>query len=759
MKAPDLRGPIVRKAVRPKVTTEGVEAKGYKAENTAPQGKPQAGKWVWLAGEGHATLFRKEVTVKRVPKQALAYLSADNAYRLWINGVLVARGPADIGMDYHRVPTGKYFYDTVDIAPYLKPGVNTVAAEVFFTKLIGWEGSRGQGGFFLDAPGITTTDATWQAAPCKHWVKKSNWHYEAAAEPDGWRESGFDASGWSAATLIPDLWQPFVPSQIPARMEVMYPSLPPNPRPAGGQAGIILFSPPSDGGRGGGQPQRIRWDRVLPAYLSFVIKGGKGATLTIEPNEPNAPGHHRMATATLAGGIQTFELPFMDSFSVVNLSAKNVTEPLEILDIRASFVSQPVAYRGSFACSDPALTRLWSVCRWATQICLQTHHLDSPHHQEPISDPGDYLIASLVNYAAFFQPALTVQDSRKYAWILEQCKNQNFHTSYALLWLQMVLDYWDHTGEDSLVRELAPQIHSLLDTFTGYIGKNGLISEAPNYMFMDWVDIAGFPGHHPPAVIGQGYMTAFFYRALADGIRVAELMRDAARVQAFTRTRTELLAAFERELWVPEKGLYRDGKPFQTHVKPGQWLPADKEIETFTAHLQFLAALYDLAPKERQAAIVEKAITAANFTCQPYFMHFVFAALAHTGLFEKYAPEQLKRWKIIEDTQSLREMWDRGDLSHSWGGTPLYQLTTEVLGVRPTSPGFATFTVTPKPMELSWAKGVVPTPHGEIRVEWRKQGSQLTLVLTVPKGCQATVTLPGSEKATIFGPGVGKLLA
>ena len=155
MKTSDPRGPIVRKAVQPRITAEGVEANGYKAEDTAPRGKPQAGKWVWLVGESHAALFRKEVTVKRVPKQALAYLSADNAYRLWINGVLVARGPADIGMDYHRVPTGKWFYDTVDISPYLRPGVNTVAAEVFFTKLIGWEGSRGQGGFFLDAPGIT----------------------------------------------------------------------------------------------------------------------------------------------------------------------------------------------------------------------------------------------------------------------------------------------------------------------------------------------------------------------------------------------------------------------------------------------------------------------------------------------------------------------------------------------------------------------------------------------------------------------------
>lgn len=737
METPDSRGPIVHKNVRPRVSLEGVEAVGYRTPPLTLAKSPTQGKWIWLAAPAPVALFRKELTLARSPKTALAAVSADNAYRLWINGRLVARGPADIGMDYHRVPTGKWFYDTVELAPYLKRGKNVIAVEVFFEKLIGWEGSRGQGGFLLDAPEIVATDSTWQALPATHWVKRDHWHYIAEREPIGWRLPNFSTDGWEGATVVEDRWQPLLASTIPPRMEVVYPRLTKTlPRWTGG----------------GGATARIRWDRVLSAYLSFEIRGGKGATLTIEPNEPDAPGHHRMVTVELAGGRQVFELPFMDSFSVVNLTAKNVTEPLEILDIRASFVSQPVAYRGSFSCSDPELTRLWSVCRWATQICLQTHHLDSPHHQEPISDPGDYLIASLVNYATFFQSALTVQDSRKYAWILEQCKNQNFHTSYALLWLQMVLDYWDHTGDDSLVRELTPQIHSLLDTFTGYIGKNGLLSEAPNYMFLDWVEIAGFPGHHPPAVIGQGYLTAFFYRALADGIRVAERTKDTGRTERYKQLRQQLAVAFERELWVPEKGLYRDGKPFQSSVKPGQWLPADKEIETTTAHLQFLAALYDLAPRERQAAIVEKALAAPNFTCQPYFMHFVFAALAHVGLFEKYAMPQLKRWKIVEETRSLREMWDRGDLSHSWGATPLYQLTTQVLGVRPTAPGFTRFVVAPQTCGLTWAKGAVPTPHGELHVSWREQSKGLELELTVPRGCQVEVQLPGGV-AQIRGAG------
>jgi alpha-L-rhamnosidase len=119
---------------------------------------------------------------------------------------------------------------------------------------------------------------------------------------------------------------------------------------------------------------------------------------------------------------------------------------------------------------------------------------------------------------------------------------QTFHTSYRLYWLQALLNYYDYTGDRSVIDELAPAVYRLVDRFTGYIGKNGIISEAPNYRFMDWVTVhddknttIAFACHHPPAVIRQGYMTALFYRALADGIRVAELAGDLAACRARCR--------------------------------------------------------------------------------------------------------------------------------------------------------------------------------------------------------------------------------
>ena len=175
-------------------------------------------------------------------------------------------------------------------------------------------------------------------------------------------------------------------------------------------------------------------------------------------------------------------------------------------------------------------------------------------------------IESIENYYTFGEPWLARQDLRKIGGILRQLEYKNFHTSYSLLWLQMLMAYYDYTGDIALVKELAPEVHGLLDTYASWRGKNGLISEAPNYMFMDWVTISGFGCHHPPAVIGQGYLTAFYYRGLRDAQRVAELTGDKSRAKNYNKIRGEVIKAFNRELWNANEGLYRDGKPFQTSL-------------------------------------------------------------------------------------------------------------------------------------------------------------------------------------------------
>ena len=71
---------------------------------------------------------------------------------------------------------------------------------------------------------------------------------------------------------------------------------------------------------------------------------------------------------------------------------------------------------------------------------------------------------------------------------------------------------------------------------------------------------------------------------------------------------------------------------------------------------------------------------------------------------------------------------------HGWSSGAGPVLVEYVLGVQPTSPGFATFTVTPHSGDLTSACGVVPTPHGPIKVAWKFVNSRLALTVDAPPG-------------------------
>ncbi len=730
----DPRGPVNYSGMTVTVDDQGVQARNYQFQNDVVKPAPWSAHWIWSASETTATpgpaaaMFRKEITLATAPQSVSAWLTADMKYRLYINGRLASRGPVDIGRDYQGGSTHRWFYDARDLAAYFTAGTNVIAAEVFSQTPNSFTVSRGHAGFLFEAA-ITgadgrvttvTSDPTWHALPA--WQFPRSTTYDAAKEPAGWRQSGFDDSCWPNSLEVPDVWETLIPSEIPPLMETRYPVA----RIEGLPASRVFTN---DGSF------KVVFDRVLSAYPTLVVRGGAGAELSFKAHSENR--------VKLDGRELRFEFPFLTEIAPsLTFDLKNVTSPVEIVDVGANFTSQPLAYRGEFACNDEKLNRLWDVSRWAVQICLQTHHLDSPGHQEPISDAGDYVIESMVNHYAFAQPWLARQDLRKFAWLLQDEHYHNFHTSYSIAWLQMLMDYYDYTGDESLVRELTPYVHGLLDTYASWRGTNGILSEAPNYMFMDWVNIAGIPCHHPPAVIGQGYLTALYYHGLELGVRVAALNGDTQRVEQYNAWRRELSAAFNRELWVADKGLYRDGRPFQTHVKPSRWLPADKDIETFSPHVNLLAVLYNLAPAAQQPAIVQKTLLEKPLKVQPWFMHWVFPAIDHAGLFDACGTALLRRWQIVPETQSFREMWASGDFSHGWGATPLVQMSARILGVTPASPGFKSILIRPTLCDLQWAQGRVPTPHGEVVVAWKLGTNQLDLEVTVPAETTAEVVLP-----------------
>ena len=88
------------------------------------------GKWIWTSDAvptsgqvGQFINMRKTFTLKKVPDSAVSRIAVQSRYWMWINGEMVVyEGQLNMGPDKNS-----WYYDTVDIAPYLKEGENIIA--------------------------------------------------------------------------------------------------------------------------------------------------------------------------------------------------------------------------------------------------------------------------------------------------------------------------------------------------------------------------------------------------------------------------------------------------------------------------------------------------------------------------------------------------------------------------------------------------------------------------------------------------------
>ena len=68
-------------------------------------------------------LFRRTFSLESKPEKFVIHLSADNRYRLYVNGDYIISGPSSSDINHYR-------YETLNIAAHLQTGNNTIAVEV-----------------------------------------------------------------------------------------------------------------------------------------------------------------------------------------------------------------------------------------------------------------------------------------------------------------------------------------------------------------------------------------------------------------------------------------------------------------------------------------------------------------------------------------------------------------------------------------------------------------------------------------------------
>jgi alpha-L-rhamnosidase len=192
-----------------------IRLEGYRQTDINPElltGRWKA-HWISMPGEP-ANVYgvyhmRKTFELDEVPSRFIVHVTADNRYKLYLNGRFVSLGPA-------RGDIYNWNFETVDLAPYLIKGKNVLAAVIwnYAEQKPVAQISFNQTGFLLqgntEVETVVNTDASWL---CMKNEAYAPWHkpvlgyyvagpgelLSASKYPWGWEQSAYDDSKWLPA--------------------------------------------------------------------------------------------------------------------------------------------------------------------------------------------------------------------------------------------------------------------------------------------------------------------------------------------------------------------------------------------------------------------------------------------------------------------------------------------------------------------------------------------------------------------------------
>jgi alpha-L-rhamnosidase len=427
------------------------------------------------------------------------------------------------------------------------------------------------------------------------------------------------------------------------------------------------------------------------------------------------------------------------------LTLQHMTGPVRIRTLQTVFSTIPPVRRGSFACSDPLLTRIWEVGRHTLRCCSEDTFTDCPTYEQTYW-VGDGRNEAMINYAAFGDVALTRRCAELPAQSLfrQQLPESqvpsawdNILTAWSLLWVQMVEEHYRFSGDLDYLKEIFPAVRTTLRNCKISLSDDrGLLSISAWNMF-DW---AGQDSGHDVVTHNQ----MFLVEALRRAVIMAREVGAGDDAEYFERYRSDLIAAINEHLWDDKRGAYIDS--IHDDGKPST---------TISQQTNSLAIAYDVADGERLERIKNVPVKPPPGMVKvgsPFAMFYIFEALAKSGRYADILAIIRDRWGQMIDKGATtfwetfpgynKEWWTRS-YCHAWSAAPTYFLTRYALGVWGDAPGCTTVRIAPEPVDLTWARGTLPTPHGVVQVAWEKKDDKFSLSAKLPPGVQGVVELPG----------------
>lgn len=738
---------------------------------------------------------RRSFSLESRPDRAVLAASADSKYKLYVNGVYVGKGPVRSGDGYVYYDTHEItglLRPGLNAVAFLVHhfGESTFgyvpAAPGLICRLDIQHGDRVE---------TIVTDETWKVCHALDWTSEGDRMsprlgfqevYDAERLTADWNSADASEESWSSAVVVgrpPSApWGELRAREIPLLAEERFlpsgvvgvfnspefdrdtpvPKLPDimaaaelSPLTAGRVEDVRALMAP-DGltvvrtPRGGtGVVVILDFGREVFGNVELGIADSGGGCIDLGYGElledgrvkPNRADTKYLDRVMLGEGRLAWQSFEPRAFRYMQLEFRGLRRPVALEYVRINQTTYPAESVGVFECSDSLLNEIWRVGAYTTRLCMEDTFIDCPW-RERAQWWGDARIESRVAYYAFGDTELLAQGLRQIAhsqkpdgsvMAMYPAGEERMLPDYSLIWVFSLLDYYAFSDDAELIEEVYPNVRRLMEWFRGFEDQDGLLSDVPGWLFIDWADLEK-----------QGEVTAlncFYYQALRVASVVAGIAGEQEDGAAYLEAADRLRRAINKYLYSPRRGLYADCRV------------DGRIVEKFSRQANALAALFDIPDHYQKSTIHRQLINGGLPEVRtPYFMSYVLEAL-YAGERHDDALDIIRRkWgdMIRDGATTFWEMFTpEASLCHGWSACPTRDLLAEYVGIKPAL-GAQRYTVAPHTGGLKWAKGSVATPHGPLSVEWKAVRNSLNIDLEVPDSVRVDVYAPSiSERVVI----------
>jgi alpha-L-rhamnosidase len=723
--------------------------------------------------------LRRAFTIDAVPRQALVYVSADNRYRLFLNGRPISRGPSRGDVDHWR-------FETVDLSPQLHSGPNVLAAIVWnYAEFSPMAQMSEETGFLLQAgpgaPPDLSTGSSWKTLldtsrrPLQitgvndYFAAGTGERVDGAEYPWGWQDESYDDAAWLSAAEeghagprgMSDSHSPWflVPDPLPPQTEtpqrfarvVRTEGVTVPDQFLSGAAPLII---PAN------TTAAILLDQSVEttAYPQLIVSGGRGARIRIvyaealvaasgmkgNRNETDGKTIHGIADEFLPDGGEhrAFAPLWWRAWRYAQLEIQTAGAPLILEDFHSAFTSYPFQKVAHFQSDDADLDRIEEVGWRTALLCAHETYMDSPYYEQ-LQYIGDTRIQGLISLYVtgddrlLKNAAVLLGDSQtpegltqsRYPTALPQ-----YIPGFSLLWVGMLHDLWWYDGQREMLAPWLPNARAVLAWYERHLSSSGLLGRLEWWPFVDWAD--QFPGGVPPhEADGQSAAQSLqFAMALQEAADLESAFGEPSEAQRDRALAARIDASVFRLCWDAQRHLLAD----------------TPQKSAFSQQTNALGVLTGAIPAAQQALAMGRLLGDPSVTQASYYFRFyLFRALRKAGLGNRYLA-QLGPWRqmLADGLTTFAETPGnpRSDC-HAWSAHPLIDLLATVAGVEPASPGFARVRIAPHLGDLHTLDASMPTPHGTVAASYRVVDGKLTADLTLPSGISGDFVWNGRSVA------------